>query len=390
MKLIKTMTLCGMLVMGGMSVMGWASDDKKEAAPVAAAQPAPVEKPIVQIAILLDTSSSMSGLINQARSQLWKVVNEFALSERNGQKPALQVALYEYGNSGLSQGEGFIRQIVPLSNDLDKVSEELFKLTTNGGDEFCGHVIQSATNGLAWSSEKNAYKAIFIAGNEPFTQGSVNYADACKAAIQKGILVNTIHCGSSSAGMDGKWQDGAALADGKFLNIDQNQVAVHIDAPQDAEIAKLGVEINKTYIAFGSNGNQLKMRQSAQDSNAEKAEAGAATQRAVSKASEFYNNSTWDVVDACKRENRKLEDFKADELPEEMRKMTLEERKLYVEKKGKEREALQKKITELNLERNKFVTEALKKKAETGVETLDSAMVKVIREQGEAKALKFK
>jgi hypothetical protein len=387
MKLIKTMTLCGMLAMSGMA---WASDDKKDAPSISAAQPAPVEKPIVQIAILLDTSSSMSGLINQARSQLWKVVNEFALSERNGQKPALQVALYEYGNSGLSQGEGFIRQIVPLSNDLDKVSEELFKLTTNGGDEFCGHVIQSATNGLAWSGEKNAYKAIFIAGNEAFTQGSVNYADACKAAIQKGILVNTIHCGSSSDGLNGKWQDGAALADGKYLNIDHNHVAVHIDAPQDAEIAKLGVDINKTYIAFGKEGAQLKLRQSTQDSNAQTAEKGAAMQRAVSKSSALYCNSGWDIVDACKMENKKLEDFKADELPEEMRKMTLEERKLYVESKGKERETLQKKITELNLERNKFVTEALKKKAETGVETLDSAMVKVIREQGEAKALKFK
>ena len=38
-------------------------------------------------------------------------------------------------------------------------------------------------------------RSIFIAGNEPFTQGPVNYAESCKAAITKGIIVNTIHCG---------------------------------------------------------------------------------------------------------------------------------------------------------------------------------------------------
>ena len=31
----------------------------------------------IQIALLLDTSNSMDGLIDQAKSQLWSVVNEF-------------------------------------------------------------------------------------------------------------------------------------------------------------------------------------------------------------------------------------------------------------------------------------------------------------------------
>src|SRR5688572_4946815 len=168
------------------------------------APPAPekttADKPLIQIAILLDTSSSMSGLINQARTQLWTIVNEFARSKQGGQTPALQVALYEYGNSGLSAGEGYIRQVLPLTDDLDHVSAELFKLTTNGGDEYCGHVIQSATKGLAWSDSPKVYRAIFIAGNEPFTQGTIDYKQSCAAAIAKGIIVNTIHCGGEEAG----------------------------------------------------------------------------------------------------------------------------------------------------------------------------------------------
>jgi len=36
----------------------------------------------------------------------------------------------------LSPTEGFVRLVTPLTNDLDKISEELFKLKTNGGSEY--------------------------------------------------------------------------------------------------------------------------------------------------------------------------------------------------------------------------------------------------------------
>jgi hypothetical protein len=91
-------------------------------------------------------------------------------------------------------------------------------------------------------SRSDVYKVIFIAGNEPFTQGPVNYADACKAAINKGIIVNTIHCGTEAEGINTKWKDGATIADGKYLVIDHNRAVVTIEAPQDKEIARLGEE----------------------------------------------------------------------------------------------------------------------------------------------------
>src|SRR5690349_20981133 len=74
---------------------------KPPAAQVAA--PAAVDAahsaPRVQIALLLDTSSSMDGLIDQARRQLWTVVNTFAKARRGSQLAKLEIALYEYGKS---------------------------------------------------------------------------------------------------------------------------------------------------------------------------------------------------------------------------------------------------------------------------------------------------
>lgn len=92
----------------------------------------------IQIALLLDTSNSMDGLIDQAKTQLWKVVNTFIDAERNGQKPFVEVALYEYGNNGNAVGNDWVRLVSPLTRDLDDISGKLFGLKTNGGEEYCG------------------------------------------------------------------------------------------------------------------------------------------------------------------------------------------------------------------------------------------------------------
>ncbi len=346
-------------------------------------------KPLVQIAILLDTSGSMEGLIEQAKSQLWRIVNEFAKAKQDGVTPEVQVALYEYGKSSLAAASGWVRRIQPLTTDLDKISEELFALRTNGGDEYCGWVIRDAVNDLAWSAEGNVYKAIFIAGNEPFTQGPVNYAESCKAAITKGIIVNTIHCGGEGEGINTKWKDGADLADGKYLVIDQNRAVVSIEAPQDKEIAKLGVELNKTYLAYGVEGKLGAGRQVSQDAAvATLAPAsGAVAQRAVAKASVNYRNSSWDLVDAVKEQKADVTKLKAEELPAEMQKLSVEERKTYVETKSKERAEMQAKIQALNQEREKYVAARMKEVA--GTNTLDAVVISAVREQSAKRNFKF-
>ena len=245
----------------------------------------PAEKPRIQIALLLDTSGSMDGLIGQAKTQLWKIVNEFISAKRNGKRPEFEVALFEYGNDGLKKEDHWIRLVVPLTNDLDKVSQELFALKTNGGEEYCGAVIQAATERLAWSKNAKDLKTIYIAGNEPFSQGPVKYQDACRKAIEKGITINTIFCGPLAEGAQSGWKDGAALADGAFINIDQNRAMVQIDAPQDKEIAKLNEDLNKTYIAYGKHGAEGKASQAAQEVNAASAGQGSLSNRALTKSS---------------------------------------------------------------------------------------------------------
>ena len=347
-------------------------------------------KPLIQIAILLDTSNSMDGLINQAKSQLWKIVNEFATAKKNGQSPKLQVALYEYGNNSIPAGEGYVRMVLPLTTDLDKVSEELFALTTDGGSEYCGTVIKDAAGELGWSNFNSNYKAVFIAGNEPFTQGKIDYRKSCKSAITKGIIVNTIYCGPYETGIQTQWKDGADLADGKYMNIDQNRKAVHIDAPQDKKIAQLGTKLNQTYVPYGAKGMESKKRQEEQEKNALSVSPGSFLQRQAAKASSHYRNTSWDLVDAVKEGNIETSQLKDEELPEEMKKMDKKEKKEYVAAKTKEREEIKKEINKLNEARKKYVAEEMKKLSKPGEDTLDAVMIKTIQEQVSKKHFTFK
>jgi len=349
-------------------------------------------RPIVQIALLLDTSNSMDGLINQARSQLWKIVNEFSNCRRDGQIPRLQVALFEYGNDSLPVTEGYIRQVVPLTTDLDLLSEKLFALKTNGGSEYCGEVISVATRVLDWSNDRRAYKAIFIAGNEPFTQGNVDYRSACASAIARGVVVNTIHCGPEDVGRQGQWIDGAKRGEGRSMNIDQDRAHVAIVAPQDEEINRLSIELNVTYIPYGKEGEVASRRQVAQDQLAlENAPAGASVERAVAKSSRQYDNARWDLVDAERDGKVDLDKLDAKDLPEAMQTLAPAERRAYVEQQGAKRAEIQAKIKALNEDRVKYV--AVKEKESTtatGTDTLDSAIVKAVREQIAEKGFEMK
>ena len=345
--------------------------------------PAPAaEKPRIQLALLLDNSGSMQGLIDQARSQLWTVVNHLARTKKNGQTPRLEVALYQYGDRP--------QQLLAFTDDLDAVSEKLFAITISGGSEHCGEVIKLSLDELKWADEVGVYKTIFIAGNEPFTQGPVQYSSACETASARGIVVNTIHCGSESAGVNGKWDDGARLGGGKFMNIDANKAIIAIAAPQDAEIATLSTKLNETYVPFGARGAEYAERQVAQDTAAASqpaaAAAGAPLLRAQAKSSSLYRNASWDLVDAVVNDKTvKLEDVKEAELPEAMRKMTPEQRKVHVDAQAKARTDIQEKIKSLSSEREQFIAEKRRESASAGEKTLDAAILTAVDEQLRAK-----
>ncbi|WP_298864188.1 VWA domain-containing protein [uncultured Gimesia sp.] len=355
-------------------------------------QPAEARQPSIELAILLDTSGSMEGLINQARSQLWKIVNELATARQNGKVPVMKVALYEYGKSSLPASEGYMRQIMPLTENLDQLSEKLFALKTNGGEEYCGQVIQAATNGLNWSDSDESLKLIFIAGNEPFTQGKVDYKVACPAAIQKGIAINTIFCGPEQTGIQTGWKEGALLADGSYLSINQGVQVVTPKTPYDKRLSELGHSINKTYLFYGSakSQNESAGSQGGADKLAGSSSPASGADRATFKGSGRYRAKA-DLIDAIVGKKVNLKDLKEEEIPAQLKKLSKKERVAFIEKKQKERTAIQLQIQQLTKKRNQFIAEEMKKQtSQPQNSTFDTAVIKALKSQAVKNNFKFK
>ena len=381
-KLIKTLSIVALIV----NFFGCNANTKSKTQDLAIKETiiettTKLKNPEIKVALLLDTSNSMDGLINQAKAQLWQIVNELSYAKCKDKNPNLKIALYEYGNDNLNAEEGYLRQVIAFSDDLDDISKSLFSLTTNGGNEYCGKVIKTALNQLNWGKAKDDLNLIFIAGNEPYTQGDVSYKDASKLAHQNNVTVNTIFCGDYNQGISGYWKAGADLTHGDYMAINHNQATVHIASPYDDEILKLNKKLNTTYVAYGKTGRAKMELQAEQDTNAMNYNKANAVSRTVSKSSRLYKNSSWDLVDAEKEAHFSYEDLKESQLPDDLKGKSKTEIKTYVENKRKEREALQNSIAELNNKRRDYIA----KESKNSTNGLENAMIKAIKTQAESK-----
>lgn len=325
----------------------------------------PESKKKVQVAILFDTSNSMDGLIDQAKSRIWSIVNEISNLKYNDEIPEIEIGLYHYGNDKLPMTKNYIEQILPLTSDLDLISEKLFGLKTNGGSEFCGAVIQESLNELNWSNDTNNLKMIYIAGNESFNQGPINYKEVCANASSKNIFINTIYCGSYENGIREFWKDGAKCSNGDYFNIDSDRAIVHYKTPYDEQINLYNDSLNNTYYGYGSIGKRKKSLQLLQDSNAEMESISVKTERAIVKSKgKVYKNKNWDLIDAVEEEEIDITKLTENELPDEFKGKSNSEKKSMLEKAKQDRKKYQKIIGDLAVEREKYIINEKKKDTE--------------------------
>lgn len=375
--------------LAGLQTQAWAGGTEcARLSQEAAAQEAAAKdgRPTIQVAILLDTSGSMDGLINQARARIWDVVNDLGKARKNGQKPVLNIALYQYGSDDLPSSEGFLRCVQPFTTDLDAISDRLFALRINGQAEYCGMVMDSALKQLSWDSTsptapvaQQPLRVMIIAGNEEFTQGPKEYAPVVKAAKERGVYVNTVYCGAYVDGERTGWLNGAYLNGGSYSCIDQGAALPEVATPYDADLLRLNTELNQTYaLYYGSAGRMNQERQRAQDSTNMAASPSGMMSRVSSKASYQYRNDHWDLVDYVDG-GKDISTIPTADLPDELKPLTVEQRKARIEELRVKRNSIRAQVVELEKKRQEHIRKERTKPAHG--ETLDSAIIKAVREQ---------
>lgn len=366
------LSLCVLLVLSA-----WAEDSKPAA-----------KGKVIDVAICLDTSNSMDGLIASAKTKLWDIVNELAKAKPT---PTLRVALYSYGNDGYDPKTGWVRKDLDFSTDLDKVNEKLFALTTRGGTEYVGRVTRDAIEQLKWTDDAKALKIIFVCGNEAATQDpEVKLEPLAETAIRKGIIVNTIYCGLAAHSEAEGWKKFADLSEGRFASINQERGSVAISTPFDKDLAKLSGDINSTYCFWGKDAKELAANQVIQDGNAAQAGSGVAAGRAASKAGGIYRFAESDLVEKLKADPKfDVKTLKEEELPEVLKKKTADEREKYLKDLLAKREDLQKQINDLNKKREAFIAEETKKSGSKTDKAFDEAVKGLLREQCQKKGIEI-
>src|SRR5262249_34092017 len=153
-------------------------------------------------------------------------------------------------------------------------------------------------------------------------------------------------------------------------------------------LAELSTKLNTTYLAYGKEGKEKALNQVAQDANAAKLSVQAAAARCAVKGNALYRNAAWDLVDRCKEDPKfDIKKVPVEELCDELKKLTPDEREKFVKAKLAERETLQKKIAEVNVQREAFVRAEMKKNPSRADKAFDEAVRGALREQAAGKGI---
>jgi hypothetical protein len=383
--LISSIALASLAVGGLAASVANAGDNEL---PIPGDTPAVADEHVIELAICLDTSGSMDGLINSARQKLWTIVNDLAKADPT---PRLRVALLSYGNDGHNAENGWVKVETPFTEDLDTVSQMLFGLTTNGGTELVGRVVQTSLQELDWHPSAGTLRMIFVAGNESADQDEqVAVRAICKEATERGIDVSSIYCvyGDDDSEVRPGWRELATWGNGEFAMIDQNNGTVVIATPYDQTLIELSGELNETYIPFGAAGQAGCANQAAQDANAVQLNSANAASRAATKAGKLYS-CAWDLVDATRNGEVDLAKVDEEDLPEDMRALTYAQRVARVDAMQQRRTKLQSRINELDRRRQTLLTKELARQATTNVGSFDLAIRSAIRTRAEAVGFTF-
>jgi Mg-chelatase subunit ChlD len=259
---------------------------------------------VIDVAFCLDTTGSMSGLLEGAKTKIWSIVNTISTAKP---RPVLRIALVGYRDLH----DTYVTQVFDFTNNLELMYSRLREFRAEGGGDEPEHVNQAlheSVNKLSWSKNPAALKILYLVGDAPphlDYQDGFDYHKAARRAASSGIIINTIQCGSTASTQQ-IWQEIARIAEGKYAAIDQGGGVVQVNSPYDDELARLSGELNKTYVAYGRSGEKNLAAQTENDTVAMSAPAGAAD-RASAKASRLYKNESWDLVDAVKEDEKKLD-----------------------------------------------------------------------------------
>jgi hypothetical protein len=350
--------------------------------------------PKVEVVFCIDTTGSMQGLIDGAKQKIWAICNQIASGKPT---PDLKVGLVAYRD----RGDEYITKTFELTDDLDSIHGHLMALKADGGGdepESVNEALHVAVNHVNWSHDKNVLRIIYLVGDAPPHMdypNDIHYPTTCKAAVEKGIIINTIQCGSIQSTTP-FWKEIAHLSEGRFVQVAQDGGVQTVSTPFDKRLAEINSALTQTAVVYGnatmqSHGYAL-CEQAITQAPCAAPRGGAVAACAPMSAPAMCSAADragycartgqvgqFDLLDNIKAGKVKLEDVRTEELPTAMQKMTVAERRTYLAKIEQDRSKLQTEALELDRKRSDYIRTELNRTS--GTSGFDAQVVDMLREQ---------
>ena len=349
----------------------------------------------LEMVFVLDTTGSMGGLLEGAKQRIWGIVNEVMQSSS---QHSVRIGLVAYRD----RGDQYVTQVLPLTDDLDKVYTTLMDYQAAGGGDAPEDVRRALADGVAqagWSrSSQQLAQIIFLVGDAPPHNDYTDEQDTlitASVAVQQGMVINTIQCGTSNETKQ-VWESIAQHGKGQYFAIPQNGGVQTIATPYDEQLGQLGEKLGSTYVAYGggagADGERYRgaarvMVDRLESSVAASAPAEAKAERSINKA---INSRAYigDLLQNIENGSTKLDSVKDEDLPSDLQKLSVDERKKEVEKRLEERRQIRAQILSLSKQRTDYIQAEQKKRTGGSKNGFDSAVSTALKQQLARKGIK--
>ena len=348
------------------------------------------QNPKVDVVFVLDTTGSMSDLIQTAKEKIWSIATTMAAAQPT---PEIRIGLVAYRD----RGDQYITRVVDLSDDLDSVYAALMDFAAGGGGdtpESVNAALYAAVHNMSWSGGEQAYQVVFLVGDAPphMDYNEVRYPEIVASANKKGIVINTIQAGEMPTTV-APWTQIANLGQGSFFQVEQAGGAVAYNSPFDDEIAVLSAKLDDTRLYYGNEEEKARMlrKVAATDKLEESASVASRARRGVFNAAVGGRANLLgenELVDAVASGTIELVDLEQDALPEALKPMAPAEQQAYVARLADERADLKRQIQVLSVDRDGYIA---KKVDEAGgmKDSLDVQLYEAIKEQAGKAGLEY-
>lgn len=341
--------------------------------------PPPAERPKVDVVFALDTTGSMSGLIEGAKRKIWSIANQL----QSGQpKPEVRIGLVGYRDLG----DAYVTKRFGLSEDIEDVYADLMKFSADGGGDTPEHVnraLSEAIYNMQWREGKNVLRLIFLVGDAPPHEGrqGLHSAKLSRVATDMGIVINTVRCGNmAETGL--AWKRISNNTGGMYTSIRQDGAMVAISTPHDERLKELNKAMSSTLLPTGTVAHKSAARRRARINSAMGAMAQAESAKFRSKSGKLDSK---DLLFQISR-GKKLEDMDNEDLPAPVAALPRAEQKLYVAKVARKRAQIKAEIDKLSKERDAYIKTKKRPRSST---SFDDTVVKALKKQGTKAGIKY-